>query len=74
MRQKPTDLSERLLGAPMKQTNWKENGWHINGGSWKCPKCGTIIGSNLLGEKPFWWAYKHREECTDNAEMEHEGR
>jgi len=44
----------------LSRTNWQPDGWHVNGKSWRCPSCGTIIGSNLLGEKPFWAKSQHK--------------
>ena len=44
--------------------HWRPDGWHRNGDSWRCPRCGWSIGSNLRGERPFWWVYKHRKECA----------
>ena len=46
----PTD-EENSIG------NWKE-GW-LNG-EWKCPKCQTIIGKNLLSQIPFASVQKHK--------------
>jgi hypothetical protein len=42
--------------------NWMRveyNGGWQSDGSWHCPKCGTTIGKNLLGEKPFLLAWQH---------------
>jgi len=37
-------------------------GWDKNG-EWTCPKCGTHIGKNLLGDKPYALARQHVEKC-----------
>ena len=38
-------------------------GWQANG-SWHCHKCGTIIGKNLLGQRPVMLAFQHAETCN----------
>jgi hypothetical protein len=38
-------------------------GWNLNG-EWQCPKCRTIIGKNLLGEKPYALAKEHSLKCA----------
>ena len=42
--------------AKMKKLN--TDGWDANG-EWRCPVCGTMIGKNLLGEKPFGLVREH---------------
>ena len=37
-------------------------GWDDKG-EWTCAKCGTGIGKNLNGEKPFVLARQHAEKC-----------
>jgi len=56
-------------------SNWKSNGWSVGGGSWKCPRCGTIYGSNLKGEKPFLFVSRHWAECKhDNNALHYGGK
>ena len=38
------------------------NGWKADG-SWHCQLCGTMIGKNLLNEKPFMLAWQHAQQC-----------
>lgn len=40
------------------------DGWHLDRGvDWRCERCGTTYGSNLKGERPFWYVSVHRKEC-----------
>lgn len=41
-------------------TKWQEDGWHENGGSWRCPECLWIVGSNLKGERPWASVQEHK--------------
>ena len=45
-------------------SNWKEDGWHIDGESWKCKNCGLIIGSNLKGDAPYTLVREHGRFCA----------
>jgi len=38
------------------------SGWQADG-SWHCSKCKTMIGKNLLGEKPHMLAWQHAQTC-----------
>lgn len=42
-----------------------EFGWNPNG-EWQCRLCGTIIGKNLNGDKPFALAREHANQCGLN--------
>ena len=37
-------------------------GWQDNG-EWHCSQCRTMIGKNLLGDRPFALAREHAIEC-----------
>jgi hypothetical protein len=38
------------------------DGWDCRG-EWKCPHCGTMIGKNLLNQRPFLLAAEHVKKC-----------
>lgn len=46
----------------IEQSHEYRNGWKVNG-EWHCPKCGTMIGKNLLGERPYLLAMQHIVKC-----------
>lgn len=39
-------------------------GWDSHG-EWTCCQCGTMIGKNLNGDKPFLLARQHAEQCKE---------
>jgi len=39
------------------------SGWQKNG-EWHCSVCGTMIGKNLLGDRPFLLAKQHADKCS----------
>jgi len=45
-----------------KRAQLYRSGWMVNG-EWLCLKCETLIGKNLLNEKPFLLARQHVEKC-----------
>ena len=55
-----------IMGIKENETarNLYREGWNKNG-EWKCAKCGTIIGRNLMGDKPFFLARQHAESCVE---------
>ena len=50
----PTDRGNKVGSWP--------GGW-LNG-DWKCPKCETTYGRNLLGHMPWSCVEKHKKECN----------
>lgn len=49
-------------------------GWQADG-SWKCSSCGTMIGKNLLNQKPYLLAWQHVKSrcCTKPIEEKNWG-